>query len=65
MYTHLQIRSGCIKETLTEFKLLNGKIDIVAIGELIEGGWNTSTLLNPEGKVDNRGGWTLVSSDGH
>ena len=57
MYTHLQIRSGCIKETLTEFKLLNGKIDIVAIGELIEGGWNTSTLLNPEGKVDNRGRW--------
>ena len=47
MYTHLQIRSGCIKETLTEFKFLDGKIDIVAIGELIEGGRNTGTLLNP------------------
>ena len=47
MYTHLQIWSGCIKETLTEFKFLDGKIDIVAIGELIEGGWNTGTLLNP------------------
>ncbi len=36
-----------VEESLTKPKLLNGEVDVVAIGELIEAGRNAAALLYP------------------
>ena len=51
--TH-SLQVGWVKETFTQLVLLDGEVDVVTIGELIEGGGDTGAVLNPEnGNRDN------------
>jgi hypothetical protein len=41
------LQIGRVKESLAQLVLLNGEVDVVAIGELIGGGRDTATVINP------------------
>ena len=48
-YIYLEVGGGGIKQSLTQLEPLHGKVEVVAIGKLVQGCWNTGALVNPGG----------------